>query len=68
MSNSPDKELIEKIQKMNIEERRQRQFMQLKAWDLGKSTPLECIEAIINLEKIIFLGNKIQLLKRGNHG
>lgn len=41
-------------------ERRLRQYSEMKKWDIGKITGIECIENIIELEKIIFIGNKIQ--------
>ena len=64
MSEISRKELIAKIQHRSIEERRQRQYLQLKAWDLGKTTPNQCIEAIVDLEKIIFLGDQVKIIRK----
>lgn len=64
MSNAPKSDLIKQINDKSVEERRNRQYLQLKAWDLGKITPLQCIEAIVNLEKIIFLGDQLKVIRR----
>ena len=45
-------------------ERRLRQYSEMKKWDIGKITGIECIENIIELEKIVFIGNKMQQPKK----
>jgi hypothetical protein len=54
-SNTKAKRVLEEATK----ERRLRQYSEMKKWDVGKITGIECIENIIELEKIIFIGNKI---------
>lgn len=68
MPDSRNKELVDYLQKFNINERRQRQMMQLKAYDLGRVTPLQAIEAIVGIERIIFIGDQIKLARRNSNG
>lgn len=49
-----------KVLEEATKERRLRQYSEMKKWDIGKITGIECIENIIELEKIVFIGNKIQ--------
>lgn len=53
----PDKRKI--LDEATLDRRRQ-QYEELKKWDMGRTTGLQCIENIIELEKIIFLGNKLR--------
>lgn len=64
MSNPPKHPLAKDLQERSLEERRQRQFLQLKNWDMGKITGVQCIENIVNLEKIVFLGDGIKVARR----
>lgn len=58
MSNSPIRPDRKKILDDATRERRVYQYEELRKWDMGKTTGLQCIESIIELEKIIFIGNK----------
>ena len=60
--NDKNKELAKKLVSINLEDRRQIQYMTLKEWDAGYLTGLEAIEKIVSLEKIIHID--IQTLKR----
>ena len=55
--------LITALRKASTEERRKRQFLILKAWDAGRLTALECIEKILEVESIIYLGDNIRVAK-----
>ena len=64
MSDIPSKTLAKEICKRSLEERRQRQQMYLDKWDAGKITARQCIESITELEKILYIGDQIKILKR----
>ena len=51
--NDKNKELAKKLVSINLEDRRQLQYMTLKEWDAGYLTGVEAIEKITSLEKII---------------
>jgi len=38
--------------------------MYLDKWDAGKITARQCIESITELEKILYIGDQIKILKR----
>lgn len=49
-------ERAKKIQEFSLEERRNRQYHILKLWDAGRLNGRACIEQILDLEKMIYLG------------
>jgi hypothetical protein len=60
MSNTPIRPDKKRVLDEAVYDRRRQQYEELKKWDLGHTTGLQCIENIIELEKIIFLGNKLK--------
>lgn len=60
MPNPPVKPDTRKILDEATLDRRRQQYEELKKWDMGRTTGLQCIENIIELEKIIFLGSKLR--------
>jgi hypothetical protein len=60
MSNPPNRVKKTELLDRSTLERRNRQYEELKKWDLGHTTGLQCIESIIELEKIIFIGNNLK--------
>lgn len=60
MSNPPGRIKKTELLDKSTLERRHRQYEELKKWDLGHTTGLQCIENIIELEKIIFVGNNLR--------
>ena len=60
MSNPPNRVKKTELLDQSTIERRNRQFEELKKWDLGHTTGMQCIENIIELEKIIFIGNNLR--------
>ena len=60
MSSTPVKPDKKKIIDAATQDRRRQQYEELKKWDMGVTTGLQCIENIIELEKIIFIGNKLR--------
>ena len=45
------------MHKLSLEARRERQYSVLKDWDQSKMTGRQCIERIVDLEKIIYIDN-----------
>ena len=46
--------------KNSTEVRRMQQYTVLKKWDLGKITANQCIENILDLEKVIYIGDNFR--------
>ena len=65
MSDTPKNPIAKQVQERSLHERRQRQFIQLKNWDAGKISGTQCIENIVNLEKIVFVGDMIKVIRKG---
>lgn len=58
MSNEQDKNkkaLAKKLVEINLEDRRQIQYMYMKEWDLGVLTGSEAIQKIVDAERVIFI-------------
>lgn len=49
---------VDKILTETIMRRRAMQLQELKIWDAGRSTSRQCIENILDIEKIIFFNNR----------
>ena len=49
------KKKVKQMQKLSLEARRERQYSILKDWDQSKMTGRQCIERIVDLEKIIYI-------------
>lgn len=65
MSDVPGRKVVvQEIHERCIEERRNRQLNILKKWDMGKLTGRQCIESIIELEKMLYIGNQIEQIRR----
>jgi len=62
MSNNNDegknKGKVDKVLSETIAHRRALQLKQLKLWDAGRSTSRQCIENILDIEKLIFFNNR----------
>jgi hypothetical protein len=62
MSNNNDetknKGKVERVLNQTVEARRELQHLELKKWDRGQLTPRQCIENILEIEKIIFFNNR----------
>lgn len=63
MSNSNTEKKSE-IKNNAVNRRRFMQYQAMLEWDRGFTTPHECIEKILELEKVLFLNN--DLLKKDN--
>ena len=48
------------IVKRSTEVRRLQQYNVLKTWDLGRITANQCIEGILDLEKVIYVGDNFR--------
>lgn len=53
MSKSKAKKIVD----TSLEERRERQFRVLKMYGAGKITPNQAIDTIVDMEKIVYIGN-----------
>lgn len=52
---------VKEIKERSTDRRRELQYKVLKDWDMGKLTGLDCIQRIIDLEKIVPLNKDIIL-------
>jgi hypothetical protein len=50
---------LELIRERSIKVRRKLQYQVLKQWDQGKITGLDCINKIVDFEKLIYLNKDI---------
>ena len=47
------------IKEISLDKRRELQYAAILEWDKGKLSGTECIERIVDLEKLVFLDPKI---------